>query len=64
MSQLAEQGQAGLRAFLSMLQQAAASPDTCDTLDVVFGVPGLGQELVKYTAEVQVGHCQQHNRLL
>lgn len=60
MSQLAEQGQAGLQSFISMLQKAAASPDTADTLDVVFEVPQLGQELVRYAAQGQVSH---HDKL-
>jgi hypothetical protein len=56
LSQLASQGAAGLPAFAATLQQAASggAEAAADSLDVVFYVPELGQQLLTYASDGQV----------
>lgn len=51
-AQLAATGRSGLQAFRAKVQQDAASPGVADTLDIVFGVTGLGQQLIGYCNKV------------
>lgn len=63
LSQLSSQGAAGLSAFQGMLQQAASgsAESAADSLDVVFDVADLGQQLLSYVDATQVTSKTCHN---